>query len=90
MAGRSSGLTKPERTIRIGRTSYVKGGLTGTALPEGKTWWKQSPGWTSGINSMFGDFVNAADPSTWKALLARSKRSGSTYKGSMSVKDRSS
>ncbi|MEU8360160.1 hypothetical protein AB0C27_29525 [Nonomuraea sp. NPDC048882] len=36
---------------------------------------------------MFGDFVNAAEPSTLKALLSRSARKGTTYTGSMSVKD---
>ncbi|WP_344217226.1 hypothetical protein [Nonomuraea bangladeshensis] len=78
---------KPERTIRIGRTSYVSGGPMSAALPEGKTWFKQSPGWTSGVTALFGGFVNAADPSTLRVLLAHSKRSGSTYKGSMSIKD---
>ncbi|MCF6474067.1 hypothetical protein FAF44_37645 [Nonomuraea sp. MG754425] len=80
-------MSKPERTIRIGRTSYVSGGPMSAGLPEGKKWYKQSPGWTSGVTALFGGFVNAADPSTLKVLLARSKRSGSTYKGSMSVKD---
>ncbi|MEU6798824.1 hypothetical protein ABZ907_44625 [Nonomuraea wenchangensis] len=78
---------KPERTIRIGRTSYISGGPMSAGLPDGKTWFKQSPGWTSGMTALFGGFVNAADPGTLRVLLAHSKRSGSTYKGSMSVKD---
>ncbi|MEV0831165.1 hypothetical protein ACWDA3_28365 [Nonomuraea rubra] len=85
--GLAAAMGKPERTIRIGRTSYVSGGPMSAGLPDGKTWFKQSPGWTSGMTAMFGGFVNAADPSTLKVLLARSKRSGSAYKGSMSVKD---
>lgn len=83
----ATALGKPERTIRIGRTSYISGGPMSAGLPEGKTWYKQSPGWTSGMTAYFGGFVNAADPSTLKVLLARSKRSGSTYKGSMTVTD---
>ncbi|MEV4070218.1 hypothetical protein [Nonomuraea fuscirosea] len=85
--GQAAALTKPERTLRVGRTSYVKGGPVGAALPEGKSWFKQSPGWTCGMTAMYGDFVNAAEPSTLKALLARSARKGTTYTGSMSVKD---
>jgi hypothetical protein len=85
--GQAAALTKPERTLRVGRTSYIKGGPLGAALPDGKTWFRQSPGWTCGMTAMFGDFVNAAEPSTLKALLSRSARKGTTYTGSMSVKD---
>lgn len=85
--GQAAAITKPERTLRVGRTSYVKGGPIGPALPKGKSWFKQSPGWTCGMTAMYGDFVNAAEPSTLKALLARSARKGTTYTGSMSVKD---
>ncbi|MGW2214078.1 hypothetical protein ACWCSD_03745 [Nonomuraea sp. NPDC001684] len=83
----ATSLDKPERTVRIGRTSYVKGGPIGAALPAGKSWYKQSPGWTSGMTARWGDFINPAEPSTLKAMLSHSKRSGSTYKGSMTVKE---
>ncbi|MGW4640329.1 hypothetical protein ACWEN6_17475 [Sphaerisporangium sp. NPDC004334] len=78
---------KPERTIRIGKTSYVRGFLIGAGLPKGKTWWKQSPGWTAGASALFGDFLNAAEPATLKAMLSRSERTGGAYRGEMSLKD---
>ncbi|GAA1640389.1 hypothetical protein GCM10009733_041890 [Nonomuraea maheshkhaliensis] len=42
--GRAAALAKPERILRIGRTSYIKGGPLGAALPDGETWFRQSPG----------------------------------------------
>lgn len=77
----------PERIIRIGTTSYTRGFIVGSRLPKNKVWWKQSPGWTSGSSALFGDLINAADPVTLKALLARSKRSGNTYTGQISFKE---
>ncbi|RSM98227.1 hypothetical protein DMB42_45335 [Nonomuraea sp. WAC 01424] len=81
----ATSLDKPERIVRIGRTSYLKGGPIGAVLPAGKTWYKQSLGWTSGVTAMQGDFINPVEPSTLKAMPARSKWSGNTYKGSMTV-----
>ncbi|MGW0593108.1 hypothetical protein [Streptosporangium sp. NPDC002607] len=77
----------PEQTIRIGRTSYVRGFIVGTLMPKGKVWWKQSPGWTSGRSAMLGELINAADPGTLKMMLAKSKRSGSTYAGEITLKE---
>ncbi|RCG31831.1 hypothetical protein DQ384_09905 [Sphaerisporangium album] len=82
----SSTWNEPERTIRIGTTSYTRGHLIGQQLPPGKTWWKQSPGWTSGVSAMFGNYLNVAEPATLKALLADAERSGSTYEGEISLK----
>ncbi|AWS47056.1 hypothetical protein [Streptosporangium sp. 'caverna'] len=86
-AAPESPLRVPERTIRIGRTSYVRGLIVGAMLPKGKSWWKQSPGWTSGYSARFGDYLNVAEPATLKALLAHAKRSGNTYRGEISEKE---
>lgn len=82
---RSRLLSSPERTIRIGTTAYLKGEMIAEGLPAGKTWWKQAPGWTSGHHALFGEVVNAAEPATLKALLAKATRSGNTYRGKISV-----
>ena len=77
----------PERTIRIGTTSYTSGYMIGARMPKGKSWWKQSPGWVSGNSAIFGAFVNAAEPATLKALLENGTRNGSTYEGEITVKE---
>ncbi|MDP9869400.1 MULTISPECIES: hypothetical protein [Streptosporangium] len=83
----SSFMKTPERIIRIGATSYTRGFIIGNRLPKGKVWWKQLPGWTSGVSAMVGDYINAADPGTLKVLLDRSKRSGNTYTGQITLKE---
>ncbi|MEV8633349.1 hypothetical protein AB0395_16980 [Streptosporangium sp. NPDC051023] len=72
-----AGLAKPERVVRIGRTSYISGGFFGEFLPAGKTWLR-FPGDSLGIMGSMTQSVNAAEPETLKALLAHAttKRTG--------------
>ncbi|MFF0574012.1 hypothetical protein [Streptosporangium saharense] len=63
------GLVKPERVVRVGNTSYVSGGAFGEFLPEGKTWLR-FPQATLGFIGSVTQPVNAAEPTTLKALLA--------------------
>jgi hypothetical protein len=71
----------PERTIRIGTTAYISGGLVGSLLPEGKTWFKAPGGPPGGSTGVFGGLINVAEPATLEALVGASKRTGSVYTG---------
>ncbi|MEU7989503.1 hypothetical protein AB0B56_32030 [Streptosporangium canum] len=75
-------LTRSERTIRIGTTSYYSGGLW--EPPKGKTWLKHPHGMTAGFSGWCSQLVNVAEPATLKALIAKGKRTGSTYTGAIS------
>ncbi|GAA3420179.1 hypothetical protein [Streptosporangium vulgare] len=75
-------LTKPERTIRIGTTSYYSGGPW--APSKGKTWIKHPNGMNAGFTGWYGQLVNVAEPATLKALIAKGKRTGLTYSGAIS------
>ncbi|MEV8632372.1 hypothetical protein AB0395_12020 [Streptosporangium sp. NPDC051023] len=76
-------LPKPERTIRIGTTSYYSGGAW--APPKGKTWIKHPRGMNAGLSGSYGQIVNVAEPSTLKVLVTRGKRTGRTYSGTVSL-----
>lgn len=71
------GMTKPERVVRLGKTTYISGGGFGEFLPEGKTWLR-FPEDSLGLVGVATQSVNAAEPTTLKALLAHAttKRTG--------------
>ncbi|WP_329089161.1 MULTISPECIES: hypothetical protein [unclassified Streptosporangium] len=73
---------KPERTIRIGTTSYYSGGVW--APPKGKTWIKHPHGMNAGFSGWYSQLVNVAEPATLKALITKGKRTGRTYSGAIS------
>ncbi|MEU6407524.1 hypothetical protein [Microbispora sp. NPDC046933] len=68
------GLNDPVRTIVIGKTGYLSGGVYAGLLPEGKTWLRV-PGLKPGSSSTLG-FVNPADWQSLKAVLATTKAKG--------------
>ncbi|MEU1730362.1 hypothetical protein [Streptosporangium sp. NPDC020145] len=71
------GMTKSERVIRVGNTSYISGGVFGEFIPADKTW-VRFPQETLGMVGTATQSVNAAEPTTLKALLAHAttKRAG--------------
>lgn len=73
---------RPERTIRIGTTSYYSGGIW--APPKGKTWIKHPHGMNAGFSGWYSQLVNVAEPATLKALITKGKRTGRTYSGTIS------
>ncbi|WP_133061495.1 hypothetical protein [Streptosporangium minutum] len=75
-------LARPERTIRIGTTSYYSGGAW--APSKGKTWIKHPHGMNAGFSGWYGQLVNIAEPATLKALITKGKRTGRTYAGTIS------
>ncbi|MFF5212257.1 hypothetical protein [Streptosporangium sp. NPDC000396] len=75
-------LNRPERTIRIGTTSYYTGGPW--APPKGKSWIKHPHGMNAGFSGWYGQLVNVAEPATLKALITKGKRTGRTYTGTIS------
>ncbi|SNT16899.1 hypothetical protein SAMN05216276_102712 [Streptosporangium subroseum] len=75
-------LDRPERTIRIGTTSYYSGGPW--APPKGKTWIKHPHGMNAGFSGWYGQLVNVAEPATLKTLITKGKRTGRTYAGTIS------
>ncbi|MER5622778.1 hypothetical protein ABT061_17235 [Streptosporangium sp. NPDC002544] len=75
-------LGRPERTIRIGTTSYYSGGPW--APSKGKTWIKHPNGMNAGFSGWYGQLVNVAEPATLKALITKGKRTGRTYSGTIS------
>ncbi|GAA1291627.1 hypothetical protein Psi02_36150 [Planotetraspora silvatica] len=80
-------LLKSERTIRIGTTAYIKGGLLGEYLPKGKTWLKYPKGPVGGTSSALGQLIGVTEPRTLKGLLSHGKRKGSAYSGTTTFAD---
>ncbi|RVX47237.1 hypothetical protein EDD27_10160 [Nonomuraea polychroma] len=80
-------LATPERTIRVGTTSYVSGGMWSTLLPEGKTWLKFPKGPTGGITGALGQPLNLAETATLKTLLKGAKPVSGGYAGKVMVGD---
>ncbi|WP_433372927.1 hypothetical protein [Streptosporangium sp. CA-115845] len=64
-----AGLAEPERVVRVNKKAYLSGGAFGQFLPQDKPWLGY-PGDTLGVTGSLGQLVNAAEPSTLKALLA--------------------
>ncbi|MEV0974605.1 hypothetical protein [Microtetraspora glauca] len=73
----------PERTIRIGTTSYTSGGVLAEKLPKGKVWYKDPQGMAAGGSGWFGQIVNVAEPATLQTLLRSAKKSHTTYSGTI-------
>ncbi|MFC7590071.1 hypothetical protein ACFQYP_45090 [Nonomuraea antimicrobica] len=80
-------LAREERTIRIGTTSYLSGGMWEGFLAEGQTWFKAPKGPTGGLTGMFGQPLNLAEPATIKTLLKGAKTTASGYAGTTKVGD---
>ncbi|MFF4191463.1 hypothetical protein [Nonomuraea sp. NPDC001831] len=80
-------LATPERTIRIGTTSYLSGGMWSKVLPEGETWFKAPHGPTGGLTGTFGQPVNVAEQATLKTLLKTAKPVSGGYAGKITVRD---
>ncbi|MEV4250194.1 hypothetical protein AB0J63_43170 [Streptosporangium canum] len=72
----------PARTIRIGTTSYSRGGTYSDKMPKGKSWYKDPDGMTGDVDGWFSQLVNVAEPATLASLLKGAKRTGATYTGS--------
>ncbi|MFB4266540.1 hypothetical protein [Nonomuraea sp. GTA35] len=87
LASMLKAMAQPERTIRIGTTSYVSGNIWATQMPEGKTWFKAPNGPTGGLLGAFGQPLNLAEPATLKTLLKGAKATGSGYAGKTLVRD---
>ncbi|SNT04609.1 hypothetical protein SAMN05216276_1022112 [Streptosporangium subroseum] len=79
-----TGMTKPERVVRIKNATYISGGMFGEFLPADKTWLRFDT--TAGATGSLSQLVNVAEPSTLKALLAHTtvKRAG-TYAGKITL-----
>ncbi|MER5319595.1 hypothetical protein [Streptosporangium roseum] len=75
-----TGMTKPERVVRIKNTTYVSGGILGEFMPADKTW-VRFPGDMLGFTGELSQIVNVAEPATLKALLAHATKHGGTYSG---------
>ncbi|TMR10931.1 hypothetical protein ETD86_37585 [Nonomuraea turkmeniaca] len=78
-------LATPERTIRVGTTAYLSGGMWSTLLPEGKTWFKMPKGPTGGVTGVYGQPLNLAEPATLKTLFKGAKPAGGGYAGKITV-----
>jgi len=76
-------LATPERTVKIGNTAYLSGGVYSEGLPEGKTWVRMPHGPAAGLFGMFGQPINVAETSTVRYLLAHAAkaRPGGTIGG---------
>ncbi|MEU8247075.1 hypothetical protein [Nonomuraea sp. NPDC048916] len=80
-------LTTPERAIKVGKSTYLSGGLWGTLLPEGTTWLKV-PGTTfGGLTDVYGQPLNITEPATLKTLLKGAKPAPGGYAGKITVRD---
>ncbi|MEV0617323.1 hypothetical protein AB0I81_28645 [Nonomuraea sp. NPDC050404] len=80
-------LAAEERTIKVGNTAYLSGGMWTRFLPEGETWFKMPGGPTGGITGMLGQPVNLAEPATLKTLFKGAKPTSNGYAGKAKVSD---
>ncbi|MFC5815584.1 hypothetical protein [Nonomuraea harbinensis] len=78
-------MLSPERTIWLGKTSYLSGGIWSALLPEDKTWFKLPNGPTGGITGGYGQLLNVAEPATLKAMLKNAKAARGGYSGKITV-----
>ncbi|MFI6476649.1 hypothetical protein ACIBH1_01880 [Nonomuraea sp. NPDC050663] len=75
----------PERTIRIGTTSYISGGYFATRLPVDRTWLKVAKGPAAGVTGIYGQLVNVAEARTLAALLKTATRTSYGYRGTITL-----
>lgn len=80
-------LAKPERTIRIGTTSYLSGSIWSELLPSDKTWHKVPQGPPAGFTGIFGQPLNIVEPATLKTLFKNAKPATGGYTGKISIRD---
>ncbi|PZG14173.1 hypothetical protein [Nonomuraea aridisoli] len=78
-------MAKPERTIRVGTTSYMSGNMWTLLLPEGHTWFKAPNGPAGGTMGIYGQPINPAEIGTLKTLLKGAKATSSGYTGKITV-----
>ncbi|WP_219500623.1 hypothetical protein [Nonomuraea ceibae] len=71
---------KNDRTIIVGKTAYVSGGIYRENLPKGKTWRKSDH---TGSSSWFSQPINPVEPATLKKLLAKAERTSNGYQGTI-------
>ncbi|MEV0597413.1 hypothetical protein [Nonomuraea cavernae] len=77
-------ITKPERSILIGKDAWRSGGILAENLPKGKTWYKTYSMYNVGtVSSWFGQLVSPLEPTTLAALVKHGKRSGFSYRGTI-------
>lgn len=89
------GLNEPTRTITVGRTAYVSGGIYDDLMPAGKSWLRV-PGTNSPSAFGGGTFIDAFDARNLRAVLATTKAKGNggtvdgtrttLYRGSITLK----
>ncbi|WP_084961647.1 hypothetical protein [Thermoactinospora rubra] len=79
------GLATPERTIRVGSTAYISGGMIGTVLPQDKSWVKIPDGPAGGFFGIAAQPINAAEPATLKTLLKTGTKTASGYQGKITL-----
>ncbi|GAA4096594.1 hypothetical protein GCM10022248_79610 [Nonomuraea soli] len=75
----------PERTIRIGTTSYISGGYFSTRLPVDRTWLKVAKGPAAGVTGIYGQLINVAEARTLAALLRTATRTSYGYRGTITL-----
>lgn len=77
----------PERTIKIGKTAYINGGVLRGSLPAGRPWVEVPNGPATGLLGVFGQLVNPIEAGTLKTLLkqSRSRRPGGVVDGTRTV-----
>ncbi|MGW0802005.1 hypothetical protein [Nonomuraea sp. NPDC002799] len=80
-------MAKPERTVRVGTTSYLSGNIWSSLLPEGKTWFKAPKGPAGGLLGSYGQPLNLAETATLKTLLKGAKPTSIGYTGKTRVGD---
>lgn len=80
-------LARPERTITIGKTSYLSGGLWVDLLPEGKTWTRMRGIPFSGLSGVYGQPLNLTEAATLKTLFKSAKPAKGGWAGKITVGD---
>ncbi|WP_084961649.1 hypothetical protein [Thermoactinospora rubra] len=78
-------MATPERTIYVGSTAYISGGMTSTVLPHDKSWVKIADRPAGGILGQFAQPINVAEPATLKALLKIGTKTASGYQGEITM-----
>ncbi|MEU4232430.1 hypothetical protein AB0F17_49730 [Nonomuraea sp. NPDC026600] len=78
-------LSTPERTITVGKTSYMSGGFWSQVLPEGKTWLKVPNAPFSGLTGVYGQPLNLTEAATIKTLIKGAKAAKGGYAGKITV-----
>ncbi|MFG3437027.1 hypothetical protein ACGF0J_07255 [Nonomuraea sp. NPDC047897] len=79
-------LTTPERSITVGRTSYLSGGIWDSIMTEGETWYKVDGPVHGGFTAVYGQPLNVVgEPATLKTLLKGAKPAAGGYTGRITL-----